>query len=575
MKKIYFLLFTLISFAAFSQTTVFVNELHYDNASTDIDEAVEIAGPAGTDLTSWTIVKYNGSNNLQYGTENLSGTISDQQAGYGTLNFLVSSFQNGSPDAIALVNDSGVVVQFLSYEGVITAADGPANGMTSTDIGVAETSSTPVGHSLQLVGTGDTYEEFTWATTMANTNGAINTGQTFTASNTPTLTITAPSDGAVFNPGTSSVTLSISVQNFVVDQTPGNGGTGDGHIHWTIDSGSGDVAQPMKFDANDESIPVTDGGSYFIIMELVDNDHNPIGVTAFVGFDVSSATQVADIAALRADVLLNGTGMFYELMNSPTVTYVRPPANRNQKYIQDGSAGILIDDNNDIITTTFAIGDGMSGLIGQTSEFNGVLQFVPLADASVVAGATITPEVVTIATLLTSWEDYESELIQINDAFFTEAGGSFATSTNYTLNDPSFLQGGGGSSMTFRTNFAEVDYIGQPIPVGNVPVVALVLEFGGAPQVTARSLTDVTLTVDSFESTNFNIYPNPVSNGIVNITSISNEAIAIAIFDILGKQVISETLSHSNLNISSLNTGIYIMKITQNGNTITKKLVVR
>jgi len=575
MKKIYFLLFTLISFAAFSQTTVFVNELHYDNASTDIDEAVEIAGPAGTDLTSWTIVKYNGSNNLQYGTENLSGTISDQQAGYGTLNFLVSSFQNGSPDAIALVNDSGVVVQFLSYEGVITAADGPANGMTSTDIGVAETSSTPVGHSLQLVGTGDTYEEFTWATTMANTNGAINTGQTFSASNTPTLTITAPSDGAVFNPGTSSVTLSISVQNFVVDQTPGNGGTGDGHIHWTIDSGSGDVAQPMKFDANDESIPVTDGGSYFIIMELVDNDHNPIGVTAFVGFDVSSATQVADIAALRADVLLNGTGMFYELMNSPTVTYVRPPANRNQKYIQDGSAGILIDDNNDIITTTFAIGDGMSGLIGQTSEFNGVLQFVPLADASVVAGATITPEVVTIATLLTSWEDYESELIQINDAFFTEAGGSFATSTNYTLNDPSFLQGGGGSSMTFRTNFAEVDYIGQPIPVGNVPVVALVLEFGGAPQVTARSLTDVTLTVDSFESTNFNIYPNPVSNGIVNITSISNEAITIAIFDILGKQVISETLSHSNLNISSLNTGIYIMKITQNGNTITKKLVVR
>ena len=575
MKKIYFLLFTLISFAAFSQTTVFVNELHYDNASTDIDEAVEIAGPAGTDLTSWTIVKYNGSNNLQYGTENLSGTISDQQAGYGTLNFLVSSFQNGSPDAIALVNDSGVVVQFLSYEGVITAADGPANGMTSTDIGVAETSSTPVGHSLQLVGTGDTYEEFTWATTMANTNGAINTGQTFSASNTPTLTITAPSDGAVFNPGTSSVTLSISVQNFVVDQTPGNGGTGDGHIHWTIDSGSGDVAQPMKFDANDESIPVTDGGSYFIIMELVDNDHNPIGVTAFVGFDVSSATQVADIAALRADVLLNGTGMFYELMNSPTVTYVRPPANRNQKYIQDGSAGILIDDNNDIITTTFAIGDGMSGLIGQTSEFNGVLQFVPLADASVVAGATITPEVVTIATLLTSWEDYESELIQINDAFFTEAGGSFATSTNYTLNDPSFLQGGGGSSMTFRTNFAEVDYIGQPIPVGNVPVVALVLEFGGAPQVTARSLTDVTLTVDSFESTNFNIYPNPVSNGILNGARKSNEAITIAIFDILGKQVISETLSHSNLNISSLNTGIYIMKITQNGNTITKKLVVR
>jgi len=573
MKKIYFLLFTLISFASFSQTTVFINELHYDNTGTDVDEAIEIAGPVGTDLTNWTIVMYNGSNNLQYGTENLSGTITDQQAGYGTLNFLMSSFQNGSPDAMALVNDSGVVVQFLSYEGVITAGDGPASGMTSTDIGVAETSSTPEGHSLQLIGIGDTYEEFNWSTTMANTYGAINTGQTFTALNTPTLIITAPSLGAVFNPGTTSVTLSISVQNFDVDQTPANGGTGDGHIRWFIESDGNEVQQPMKFDVNDESIPVTDGGSYTIIMELLDNDGIETGINAFHFFDVSAATQVADIAALRTDVLLNGTGMFYELMNAPTVTYVRPQANRSQKYIQDSSAGILIDDNDDIITTTFAIGDGMSGLIGQTSEFNGVLQFVPLADASVVTGATITPEVVTIATLLTDWEDYESELIQINDAFFSDAGGTFAPSADYPLNDASNIQG--GSSMTFRTNFAEADYIGQIIPVGNVPVVALVIEFGGAPQVTARSLTDVTLTVDSFEASDFNVYPNPTSTGIVNITSRTNDVISITVFDILGKQVINEILSHNSLNVSRLNTGIYIMNISQNGNLITKKLVIK
>ncbi|NNL70294.1 MAG: hypothetical protein HKO70_10070, partial [Acidimicrobiia bacterium] len=38
--------------------SVFINEIHYDNASTDTGEAVEIAGPAGTDLTDWSVVLY-------------------------------------------------------------------------------------------------------------------------------------------------------------------------------------------------------------------------------------------------------------------------------------------------------------------------------------------------------------------------------------------------------------------------------------------------------------------------------------------------------------------------------------
>ena len=60
------------------------------------------------------------------------------------------SIQNGAPDGLALVNSSGAVCEFLSYEGTFTASNGPPNGMTSTDIGVAETGATPIGTSLQL-----------------------------------------------------------------------------------------------------------------------------------------------------------------------------------------------------------------------------------------------------------------------------------------------------------------------------------------------------------------------------------------------------------------------------------------
>jgi len=377
----------------------------------------------------------------------------------------------------------------------------------------------------------------------------------------PSLTINSPSNGTAFPPGTTSVNLSIVVQNFVVDAV--NDGN-DGHIHWTVNA----AAQPMKYDVLDETINVTDGGTYTVFMKLVDDNHQDIApaVNATVNFSVNSATQVADLAALRADVLANGEGSFYELMSVPTVTYAR--TNRNQKYVQDSSgAGILIDDSAGTITTTFAIGDGISGLIGQTSSFGEVLQFVPSVDASVAAGATVTPEVVDIATLLTNWEDYESELVKINSVTFVDAGGTFMESTVYDISDPDV--------MAFRTNFSEADYIDQTIPAGPNAMVVLVAEFNATPQVVARSLSDLTLSVDSFEANHFSVYPNPVSNGIVNITSRTNDVISITVFDILGKQVINETLSNNTLNVSSLNTGIYIMKISQNGNSITKKLIIK
>ncbi|HBX68125.1 MAG TPA: hypothetical protein DEH25_01720 [Chloroflexi bacterium] len=170
-----------------ADSSVFINEIHYDNANTDVGEAVEIAGPAGTDLTGWSIVLYNGSNSLVYDTDALSGVIADQQGGYGTvvLTYPSNGIQNGSPDGIALVDATNTVVQFLSYEGTITAADGPAIGMLSTDIGVSENGSGAVGNSLQLIGSGTTDADFTWAGEQANTFGAVNTGQTFSGGPAP------------------------------------------------------------------------------------------------------------------------------------------------------------------------------------------------------------------------------------------------------------------------------------------------------------------------------------------------------------------------------------------------------
>ena len=183
MRKHVFLLglFSLfLSFISFGQT-VFINEIHYDNVGTDQGEAVEIAGPTGTDLTGWSLELYNGSNGTFYNSILLAGTLDDSGNGLGirVLTFPSNGIQNGSPDGIALVNADGEVIEFLSYEGVMTATNGLASGQESTDIGVREGSTTPIGTSLQRIGSGSEGSDFTWQESAAESFGTINLGQTY------------------------------------------------------------------------------------------------------------------------------------------------------------------------------------------------------------------------------------------------------------------------------------------------------------------------------------------------------------------------------------------------------------
>jgi len=136
---------------------------------------VEITGIAGTDLTGWSLLFYNGFDGKQYDayTFTSSNVIANQSNGFRTLGILVSGIQNGGNDGIALVDASKAVIQFLSYEGILTASDGAAKGMTSQDIGVSESESTATTGSLQLIGSGDDYIPFSFSF-FVNMLGAIN-----------------------------------------------------------------------------------------------------------------------------------------------------------------------------------------------------------------------------------------------------------------------------------------------------------------------------------------------------------------------------------------------------------------
>lgn len=71
------------------------------------------------------------------------------------------------------------------------------------------------------------------------------------------------------------------------------------------------------------------------------------------------------------------------------------------------------------------------------------------------------------------------------------------------------------------------------------------------------------------------IYPNPVSNGKIYITTKDNLTKEVEIYDVLGKKILSSSVFGKELNISKLTAGIYILKIREGNHSATRKLVVR
>jgi len=549
MKKIYLLG---IAFAicniVYSQS-VFINEIHYDNDAGDINEGVEIAGPYSTNLTGYSIALYNGGNDSVYSTTTLSGTIPNNENYRGVVWFPIPGMQNDD-EGIALVDPNGNVIQFLSYEGVITAADGPAIGMTSTNIGVTESDATTVGFSLQLIGSGTEYTDFSWSSPILATTGNKNTGQIFTSE--PFMVVNGNVSGLNYELGlggpSSEGNFSVSGYNLTSDIT--------------INSSS-------NFE-----ISLTSGGVFGTSLVLSETLGEINATTIFTrlktGLSVANYTEsitVSSTGITSKNVSVNGS-VFQKESMLITGVIDGPLPSGTPKAIEL----YVINDIPDLSIYGIGVANNGGGTDGQEFTFPNI---------SIVKDTYIylTNNTTNFTSFFGFSPNYNSIIISVDgndsvelfengvviDVFGDLNVDGIGQPWEYT--DGWAYRNTAGPSTIFTVS--EWDYSG---------VGALNGETTNATATTPFPIGTYDATVLSVVKNNiegFNLYPNPVTNGKLQMTSNNMVKKNVEIYNLNGQQVYKkEIYPNEIINITNLPKGFYFVKAIEGGKIATRKLLV-
>ncbi|WP_111706998.1 lamin tail domain-containing protein [Lutibacter citreus] len=534
MKNLF--LFVVTAFVAtisFGQTDVFINEIHYENSGGDINEGIEIAGPAGTDLTGWSIDLYNNSTSMVYATISLSGTIPDLENGRGTLWFPESNIQNET-EALSLINSINSVVQFISYEGVITAIDGVANGMTSIDIGVFEDGTDLAGKSLQLSGLGVNYEDFIWLSAATSTPNLKNNGQTF--SSLPFILSTSSVNG--------------------LDYVTGLGPSVEGVFNVSGENLTNNIVitSPINFEISE-----TSGGGWTSTITLVRVGASISTTAIYVrlksGLSIGSYTQeglITSSDAVGKNISL--TGIVSPNVGSIIITEIMQ--NPDQVNDSDGEYFEVYNTTaSDIDMQGWVISDAGSNsyTIGSSVivPSNGYAVFARNSDSGLNGGFTANYEYSGI-TLGNADDEIilTNGIIEIDRVHYSSSLQGISTELHLFYYD--------GVSNDSESNWGSAT---SSYGLGDLGTPGAVNDFG--------------LSVVKNQIENFAMYPNPVSNGILYMSSSANLHKKVEIYNIAGQQVYNKNVQlHENLNISNLSKGFYIVRIEEEGKIATRKLIV-
>ncbi len=238
---------------------------------------------------------------------------------------------------------------------------------------------------------------------------------------------------------------------------------------------------------NSGEIPVHVDGEVVIKFQNQFNSSGQVTVdnviwTFFDEAELPDIVEVSSVSQLRSQLVDNQTT--YVLPEEVVISWQWPAA--NQTYIQDESAGIILNDAHGMLSDDYNIFDGLSGIEGTLSQVDGVLYWIPTADPGEASSTSnsITAPVLTLQELNDQADEYQAMLVKVQQVTFPDAGSVFTAGFCYALQDAE-------TSFDFCTAFQEADYIGEVIPEGTLSIMGLVGTGAEGDFITARKQLDI------------------------------------------------------------------------------------
>ena len=404
---------------------------------------------------------------------------------------------------------------------------------------------------------------------------------------TPSLSITSPTDMQNVYVGYNAFDTTLDIQNFTVSTNNGSGGSnsnGDGYISYAIDGST----SANVFSGESIKISSLTDGNHTLQVELVDNSGASLSpsITASVNFtykDIIQNLPFYDGFDYAAGEGLNEQPFWTNNFSGDNIT------------ISSGSLTYpnLESSTGNSITFNSSGADPTVDLTGVTSGKIYASYILNIPDASSMSSNEY-------STVLRNEDgNYSARLwMQTDTSGNLEFSVGQSTPTGFTdlniANNTPVL-------VVFNYNFADHSMnawinpaFGSSEPTPSFTDTALIQatkisqlmirQDSGMPLIIIdevrigtswESVTPNTLSTYGNNYSKFNLYPNPTKSDFVNITSTGSETIQANVFDILGKQVLNAAVANGRLDVSPLNTGVYIVKLTQGAATTTKKLIIQ
>ena len=569
MRKLFIVIFFMGTLL--SAQNVWLNELHYDNVSTDEGEFVEIVleEVPGNVLSDYTVTFYNGNNGSSYDSKTFDQfTVGVNIDEFTILYYYKEGIQNGEPDGIA-IDYQGTLIpgQFLSYEGAFEAIGGPANGVTSTNIGVMEGSTTEIGQSLQLLGTGAIYNDFIWQEPATETPGALNNGQIIGGTPEPTLIVASPNGGEQWEQGsTHPITwtsinftgnIKIELESVYRDREVLVASTeDDGNWEWNIpvDQFIDDWYAIIISDAEDGD-PWDDSNAAFSIIE-------PIPVTPYTIYDIQYS-------------LTGPSPHEGELVETSGIVTAKF---ENYLFIQDGPGawnGIAIYPNQEV-----EVGDEIT-ISGSVLEYNDKTEITDIINITILGTSEVPESVVLSAAELSTTEDYESVLARLQDVTVSN------DSLGYGIWEVEDLSGtcmvGGLGDYTYQPELGEFIYT----------LTGIVDYTFGAFKLEPRDDEDIELTGNYIENenpksaiTSLSNYPNPFNPSTTitfSLNTNNTENADLSIYNLKGQLIKQYSVSNDQYSVTwngidssgkSVSSGVYLYKLETGNKNYTRKMIL-